>query len=180
MLELEELRRRCREGEPFRYLYFWGHQPSKDGRITAACLSQWFPAIFKIDEVTYPTAEHWMMASKARLFGDEGTLQKILATEDPKAAKAMGRLVKNFDDGIWKQHARRLVTEGNAAKFGQNQSLREYLVGTGDQVLVEASPYDDLWGIGLKATDERAKNPATWNGLNWLGFALMDVRTQLS
>jgi len=157
-----------------------GHQPSRDGRISASCLSQLFPSEFKIENVTYQTAEHWMMASKAGLFGDEDALQKILATEDPKSAKAIGRMVKNFDDGIWKEQARRLVTQGNVAKFVQNQPLRDYLLSTDDHVLVEASPYDDLWGIGLKTSDERAKDPATWNGGNWLGFALMDVRNRLT
>lgn len=180
MLDLEQLRRRCSNGEQFRYLFFWGHQPSKDGKITASCLSQWFAASFKIDKVPYATAEHWMMASKARLFGDEETLQQILSAEDPKTAKSLGRQVRNFDSDIWTKNCRRLVTEGNVAKFSQNEALRAFLLGTEDQVLVEASPHDRIWGIGLKATDEKAKHPATWEGENLLGFALMDVRAQLS
>jgi ribA/ribD-fused uncharacterized protein len=99
--------------------------------------------------------------------------------DDPKTAKALGRTVKNFDDDLWKANARRLVTEGNLAKFEQNGELRAFLVGTGNLVLVEASPYDRIWGIGLMADDERAKNPATWQGQNLLGFALMDVRDKL-
>ena len=86
---------------------------------------------------------------------------------------------KNFDDEVWKENARRLVTEGNVAKFSQNDDLREFLLGTGEAVVVEASPYDRIWGIGLKASDERAKHPDTWQGQNLLGFALMDVRDQL-
>ena len=180
MLDLDELRRRCAQGEEFRYLFFWGHQPAKDGKITASCLSQWFAASLQIGNVLYLTAEHWMMASKARLFGDDETRQQILAAADPKTAKALGRQVKNFDDDAWKENCRRLVTEGNVAKFSQNETLRAYLLGTEDQVLVEASPYDRIWGIGLKATDDKAKHPATWEGQNLLGFALMDVRAQLS
>ena len=180
MLDLEQLRRRCSDGEQFRYLFFWGHQPSKDGKITALCFSQWFAASFKIDNVLYATAEHWMMASKARLFGDDETLQQILSAADPKTAKALGRQVRNFDNDVWTKNCRQLVTEGNVAKFGQNEVLRSFLLGTEDQVLVEASPYDRIWGIGLKATDEKAKDPATWEGENLLGFALMDVRAQLS
>ena len=179
MLDLEQLRRRCSDGEQFRYLFFWGHQPSRDGTITASCLSQWFAVSFTIDNVYYATAEHWMMASKARLFGDDVTLQQILSAADPKTAKSLGRKVENFDDNVWKQHCRRLVTEGNVAKFSQNDSLRAFLLATEDHVLVEASPYDRIWGIGLKATDEKAKHPATWEGENLLGFALMDVREQL-
>jgi ribA/ribD-fused uncharacterized protein len=178
-LDLAQLRRRCSEGEQFRYLFFWGHPPAKDGRITQSCLSQWFASPFKIDDVVYPTAEHWMMASKAKMFGDDESLQKILENVDPKTAKALGRGVLNFDDKIWRKNCRRLVTEGNLAKFGQNEALRQFLLATGDQVLVEASPYDRIWGIGLKAIDEKAQDPETWQGQNLLGFALMDVRAEL-
>lgn len=120
------------------------------------------------------------MASKARLFGDEETLAEILNSNDPKTAKALGRKVKNFDDVVWPQNARRLVTEGNVAKFGQNAALGKFLLETGKAVLVEASPYDRIWGIGLKAEDKNAKHPDTWQGQNLLGFALMDVRNELS
>lgn len=179
MLSLEQLRRRCADGEQLRYLYFWGHQPSRNGKITSSCLSQWFAASFTIDDVFYATAEHWMMASKARLFGDDEALRNILTAADPKTAKALGRKVRNFDEAVWGKNCRQLVTDGNLAKFSQNEPLRDFLLSTGDQVLVEASPYDRIWGIGLKATDEKAKHPATWEGQNLLGFALMDVRTQL-
>lgn len=179
MLDLASLRRRCAEGEKFRFLLFWGHQPSKDDRITASCLSQWYGASFEIAGIVYPTAEHWMMASKARLCNDDHTLHEILESNDPKTAKALGRKVKDFDDEIWKESCRRLVTDGNVAKFSQNDDLREFLLATEDQVIVEASPYDRIWGIGLKADDERAKHPDTWQGQNLLGFALMDVREAL-
>ena len=179
-MDLAELRLRCKAGESFRYLLFWGHQVAKDGRITASCLSQWYPAAFQIDGIGYPTAEHWMMASKARLFGDNETLAQILGSPDPKAAKALGRTVRNFEGGVWDAQARRLVAEGNLAKFGQNAELRTWLLATEEQVLVEASPFDRIWGIGLAATDPRAAHPETWDGQNLLGFALMDVRAELA
>ena len=179
MLNVNDLRRRCADGEQFRYLFFWGHQPSKDGSITQSCLSQWFAASFEIDGVSYPTAEHWMMASKARLFSDEESLELILTSIDPKTAKALGRKVKGFDGDVWDTHCLRLVTAGNAAKFRQNPNLRDYLLSTESLVLVEASPYDRIWGIGLRATAEKAKHPDTWEGQNLLGFALMDVRSAL-
>ena len=119
------------------------------------------------------------MASKARLFEDEETLGEILVAPDAKTAKALGRKVLNFDDDVWKANARRLVTKGNVAKFEQNEELKKFLLGTGDAVLVEASPYDRIWGIGLKAGDGRAMHPDTWQGQNLLGFALMDVRSGL-
>ena len=179
MLDITELRRRCADGEEFRYLLFWGHQPSKDGSIPQSCLSQWFAASFEIEGIVYSTAEHWMMASKARLFSDDESFQLILTSPDPKTAKTLGRKVKGFDGDVWDANCRRLVTEGNVAKFGQNSTLRAYLLSTDNLMLVEASPYDQIWGIGLKATDEKAKHPDTWEGQNLLGFALMDVRVAL-
>ena len=180
MLDLNTLRQLCSDGESFEYTFFWGHQPAKDGRITKTCFSQWFPAPFEVNGQFYATAEHWMMAEKARLFGDAEVLAQILKTGDPREAKALGRKVSNFDESVWNENARRSVTEGNVAKFSQNDELRDFLLDTGDSVLVEASPYDRIWGIGLKSDDERASHPDTWQGQNLLGFALMDVREQLN
>lgn len=120
------------------------------------------------------------MAGKARLFGDLEILEQILKAPEPKTAKALGRKVRGFDDQLWKANARRIVTEGNLAKFGQNESLKAFLLGTGSQILVEASPSDRIWGIGLGSSDPRANDPATWLGTNLLGFALMDVREALA
>lgn len=179
MLDLDTLRSRCAAGETFEYVYFWGHQPAKNGRITKSCFSQWFASSFVIDGIQYSTAEHWMMASKARLFGDQDSVAEILRAPDPKAAKALGRTVKNFDENTWTQHALRFVIEGNVAKFGQNEGLRAFILGTGNIVLVEASPDDRIWGIGLKSDNPEAQHPATWQGQNLLGFALMEVRETL-
>lgn len=179
MLTLNALRERCSNGETFEFLFFWGHRPSKSGQVTKSCFSQWYDASFTVDGIHYKTAEHFMMAGKARLFGDEAALEQILAAPEPKTAKALGRKVKGFDETQWKENARRLVTEGNLAKFSQNDDFRQFLLSTGNAVLVEASPYDRIWGIGLKADDERAQHPDTWRGQNLLGFALMDVRQQL-
>lgn len=179
MLELNTLRKRCEDGESFDYHYFWGHQPSKDGTITKSCFSQWYVSPFSIEGEYYTTAEHRMMASKARLFKDDESLAQILRSSRPNEAKALGRKVRNFDEDSWKKNSRRLVTEGNVAKFSQNADLKTFLISTGDAVLVEASPYDRICGIGLKADDRRATHPATWQGQNLLGFALMDVRKAL-
>ncbi len=176
MLDRKSLIERCQNGEQFEYLLFWGHTPAKDGSVTKSCFSQWFVAPFTVNGIVYPTAEHWMMAGKARLFQDEVTLAKILDATDPKTAKALGRQVKGFQDVAWKATARNLVTEGNIAKFSQNEGLKEFLLATGTKVLVEASPYDRIWGIGLGAADPKAMHPTTWQGENLLGFALMDVR----
>jgi ribA/ribD-fused uncharacterized protein len=162
-----------------KFLFFWGHQPSKDGRITAACFSQWWPSPFMVNGIRYPTAEHWMMAGKARLFGDEEAASKILTAGSPKQVKQFGREVRGFDEAKWDREKRRIVTDGCQHKFGQNAALRAFLLSTGDQVLVEASPVDRVWGVGLAADDDRAANPLLWRGDNLLGFALMEARDRL-
>lgn len=120
-----------------------------------------------------------MMAAKARLCGDAETAGKILAAPHPGAAKALGRQVRGFDEQRWVQHRFEVVVAGNLAKFGQHRQLGDFLAGTGSRVLVEASPRDRVWGIGLAADDERARSPERWQGLNLLGFSLMEVRRQL-
>ena len=179
MLDLRTLINRSLNGESFDYVYFWSHQTSKSGEITKSCCSQWYPSPFIVGDTLYATAEHWMMAEKARLFKDDETLAQIIDSTDPREAKELGRKVRNFDSTRWTKEARRIVTEGNMAKFEQNDELKAFLISTGDAVLVEASPHDNIWGIGLQEDDERAKHPQTWLGKNLLGFALMDVREAL-
>lgn len=172
------VREAVQQGRRLKYLFFWGHRPRREGVVDAACLSQWWPAAFEVDGIDYPTAEHWMMAAKARLFGDDAAAERIVAARHPGEAKAEGRKVRGFDEAVWEAHRYDLVVRGNAAKFGQHEDLGAYLRGTGDRVLVEASPVDRVWGIGMAATDDHVEDPETWRGLNLLGFALMDVRAR--
>ncbi|HVK67299.1 MAG TPA: NADAR family protein [Polyangium sp.] len=167
-------------GEPLDFLFFWGHTPSKEGALGPFILSQWYPAPFVVRGQRYTAAEHFMMAEKARLFGDEATRAKILATEDPGKAKALGREVRDFDEARWREHRYGIVVEASLAKFGQNTALGDWLRGTGSKILVEASPKDAIWGIGLGASNQHATDPRAWRGLNLLGFALMDAREGLA
>jgi ribA/ribD-fused uncharacterized protein len=171
-----ELMRLIESGARVRYLHFWGHRPRPDGTIGPSCLSQWWPAPFTAHGVEFPTAEHFMMWSKARLFGDEAVAARILTVEHPNEAKTLGRQVSGFDEATWARERFAIVTAASLAKFDQHDDLRSFLVGTGDRVLVEASPHDRVWGIGLTADDERAADPDRWLGLNLLGYALMDAR----
>lgn len=161
------------------FLMFWGHRPPPSGGVGKGCLSQWWPADFTVDGVAYRSAEHFMMAAKALLFGDADAAERIRQAPNPGAAKAVGREVRGFDEQRWADRRFDLVVAGNLAKFGQHQDLREFLLGTGNRVLVEAAPNDQVWGIGLAADDVRAASPGHWPGLNLLGFALMEVRHQL-
>jgi ribA/ribD-fused uncharacterized protein len=176
---MEELIEQVSSNRRIKYLFFWGHAPRRDGSIGASCLSQWWPSPFVVDGVRYATAEHWMMAGKARLFGDAEAERQALDAGSPAAAKRAGRLVRGFDDAIWERERSAIVRAGSVHKFGQNAELRDFLLATGDRVLVEASPLDRVWGIGLAADDERAQDPALWRGLNLLGFALMEAREEL-
>jgi len=161
------------------FLTFWGHRPPAAGGVGKGCLSQWWPVDFTVDGMTYPSAEHFMMAAKALLFGDTETADRVRQAPNPGAAKALGREVRGFDEQRWAERRFDLVVAGNLAKFGQHEDLLGFLLGTGSRVLVEASPQDAIWGIGLAADDDRAASPENWPGLNLLGFALMEVRHQL-
>lgn len=179
-LSVADLCQRVREGEQFSYLCFWGHRKPANGKPGASCMSQWYEAPFSVDGSHYRTAEHYMMAEKARLFGDETTRAAILQAGTPDAAKSLGRKVAGFDEARWNAQRFEIVVQANLGKFGQNPALAAYLHGTGNQVLVEASPLDAIWGIGLAADHADARNPEGWRGENLLGFALMAVRQQLA
>ncbi|MEV5188203.1 NADAR family protein [Streptomyces werraensis] len=175
----EALIEAVRAGERVKYLHFWGHRPLPDGRVGASCLSQWWPSPFTVDGVEYATAEHWMMAAKARLFDDTEGERRVLAAGHPSEAKKAGRLVRGFDEEIWRRERFGIVVEGSVHKFAAHGELRSFLLNTGDRVLVEASPVDRVWGIGLAADAEAANDPTRWRGPNLLGFALMEARRRL-
>ena len=175
----EELAVAVRAGRRFEYLFFWGHTPRADGEVDASCLSQWYPASFVVEGVRYLTAEHFMMAEKARLFGDLKKLAAILEAATPRDAKALGRKVSPFDQTLWNDRCVDVVVRGNVAKFGADERLRSFLLSTGEKVLVEASPRDTVWGIGLGRDNPKARDPSQWRGRNLLGFALMEARTRL-
>ena len=120
-----------------------------------------------------------MMAEKARLFRDEENRQRAIAAKSPGEAKAIGRLVTNFNEAAWTKKRFDIVVVGNLHKFSQNEALKQYLLGTQSRVLVEASPVDKIWGIGLAADNPNCENPRMWQGPNLLGFALMEVRSRL-
>lgn len=123
--------------------------------------------------------EQYMMYNKAKLFNDHSTAAEIMCVRDPKKIKALGRKVKNFKEEVWDKNKFEIVVRGNVLKFSQNKELKEFLLSTNDAVLVEASPYDKVWGVGLKRDDIKINNPNKWQGENLLGFAIMEVREEL-
>lgn len=167
------------QGEPIKYIFFWGHSAKGNEEIGKFIFSQWYPSPFVVDDVEYKTAEHWMMARKAILFGDNEIFEKILEAEKPGEVKELGRQIRGFDEVKWNAQKFEIVKTGNVHKFSQDSRLKEFLINTGDRVLVEASPTDSVWGIGLSQDAKLVENPHTWKGQNLLGFALMEARDVL-
>ena len=161
------------------FVFFWGHTDRGRGDVTKACLSQWHRCSFTVDGQYYNCAEQYMMAEKARIFNDEPIREQIMRETDQITIKKLGRRVSGFDGAIWEGERYDVVFKGNEAKFTQNPHLQEFLLGTGDKILVEASPKDTIWGIGLDEFNPDALDPRTWRGKNLLGFTLMDVRQRL-
>jgi ribA/ribD-fused uncharacterized protein len=150
------------------FLFFWG-----------GTYSQWCPSDFTIEGIVYNTCEQYMMAKKALLFGDAETYTKIMAASNPRTQKALGRQVKGFDKDKWEAVCRDIVYNANYAKFTQNPFMKAELLATGSLEIVEASPEDKIWGIGLAEDNPLAWDRKTWQGTNWLGLAIMEVRKTL-
>ena len=159
-------------------LLFYGHKTTDE--ITEMCLSQWYPCEFEAEGTKYTSAEQYMMAEKARLFGDEEIRAQILKTSDPAICKKLGRKVRNFNQEKWNKNRENIARKGNFYKFSQNAKLREFLLSTGDKILVEASPRDRIWGIGMGKSNPDALDPAKWRGRNLLGFAIMAARKKIA
>ena len=175
----ESLIEHIASGASVNWLFFWGHTPKTETVVDKACLSQWFPRAFVVDGVRYASAEHYMMGAKARLFADEAAFARVLEAKTPAEAKQIGREVQSYDEHAWRKARFPAVVEGNIAKFGQHPDLRDFLLATNDAVLVEASPRDRIWGIGMGASNPDARDPRKWRGENLLGFALMEARERL-
>ncbi len=154
------------------YKFFWC---GRDGSF-----SQWNASPFYLDGLMYGCSEQYMMASKATLFDDVDIFNKIMDTESPELQKALGRQVKNFDEAKWNKVAKFIVYRGNYAKYSQNLSMLAELLETQGSLLVEASPYDKVWGIGLTETQANRINWNDWPGKNWLGEMLTKVREDLA
>lgn len=151
------------------HIYFWN-----------GIYSQWEPSEFRIDGAKYNCAEQYMMAEKARLFNDIEAYTDIMLTKSPSEQKAIGRRVKNFDPVKWNEVCRLVVYRANHAKFSQNPKLLEELIASHPKKIVEASPYDTIWGVGLHFTDDKILDEKNWKGQNLLGEAIMQVRSDLT
>jgi len=155
---------------PNNFVFFW-RPNEKNGHF-----SQWYLSNFVVDGVEYVCAEQYMMAKKAVLFGDTSMHNRIMRETDPAKHQQLGRRVANFVADVWNANCRQIVFQASVAKFSQNEHLQQLLLGTGDKILVEASPKDKIWGIGLDRDNPDALHPSKWKGTNFLGEALMQAR----
>ena len=174
---VEDLIKEKKDWQKKDFIFFWKIRKGKE--VNKSCLSQWYPSEFIIKGRRYNCAEQYMMAQKALLFEDEESYKKIIASSEPKEIKALGRKVKGFDPVKWDEEKYRIVREGNFAKFTQKQELKDYLVSTEGKILVETSPYDNVWGIGVTESNPDILDPSKWKGQNLLGFILMDIRDEI-
>ena len=152
-----------------KYTFFWNGP-----------FSQWDASPFMdLTGLMYNCCEQAMMAHKAMTFKDEESFKKIMGTTSPREQKALGRKVKNFNPKVWDVMSSLIVYDMNLLKFSQNKKHQEALLKTGDTILVEASPYDKIWGVSMSEDDSRINDMSQWKGQNRLGFILTRVREVL-
>ena len=176
--DIDKIKQIVRSKPETTIIYFWGHTPNPK-KMTVACFSQWYDCYFEVDGIQYHTTEQYMMASKAKLFGDNEVYNEIMTANNPYDYKKLGRKVRNFEPEPWDARKSEIVVEGNKSKFGQNPDIKEFLLSTGDAILVEASPFDKIWGIGIDRETAMKGTVEQWQGENLLGCALMEVRDYL-
>ncbi len=152
------------------HAYFWN-----------SIYSQWFnrPKLFQEDGIWYSTSEKYMMMKKAELMGDMDTWKKMKAIDNPRGIKALGREVKNWNETLWLENREPIVIQGNTLKFTQNRDLLEIMKNHKKLILVEGSPDDTIWGVGLHFDDDLILDEKNWKGLNLLGKDIMIVRDRI-
>ncbi len=151
------------------------HNPEEENGY----LSNWFLSDFQVDGKLFTSMEQYMMYSKAMLFQDVEIAERIMSTTNVGKIKALGRVVKQYNDVVWNGMRQIIIYEGLLAKFSQNEELKKLLLSTDNAILAECAVQDRIWGIGCSMKDEKRFDMDSWNGQNLLGFALIKVRSDL-
>lgn len=152
------------------FVFFWG---------TKSPFSNWHPSPFIHDGVLFNCSEQFMMVNKALLFEDIETAEKVMETNSPKRQKELGREVKGFNREVWLRNCVPIMVPGLVSKFRQNSNCYETMKNSIGKIIVEASPVDPIWGIGLAEDNPLAWDQETWKGLNLLGECLMKTREEI-
>lgn len=150
-----------------KYIFFW-----------SGIYSQWHLQSMTdiVSGIKFNCSEQYMMWSKAMLFNDSETADKILNTLIPKEQKDLGKLVKGFEQTIWDNNKYQIVSNACMLKFTQNPKLLSELLNSDNKIFVEASPFDRIWGIGMREDERGVEDENNWKGENLLGYALVDTR----
>jgi len=156
---LGQLQNDFRKGVQPKYLFFWGHRPTKDGSVSQSCLSQWWMAPFKVEGSTFASAEHWMMHQKALLFSDGEMAAAILEAKSSAQAKKLGRKVKDFSPEVWEAHKYQIVVAGNHHKFSQHPELQTFLVNTKTACWSRPAQWIEFGGLGWQKIIPILKTP---------------------
>jgi ribA/ribD-fused uncharacterized protein len=156
------------------WIFFWGEN-KEYGQF-----SNFFPSEFTVDGVKYNCSEQYFMKKKQELFdkSNEKLSKEILQEQNPKKIKEYGRKVKNFNEDLWNLHKYKIMLDANYHKYSQNPQLLQMLLNSKDSILVEASPFDRIWGIGYNKKNA-LENKNNW-GQNLLGKVLMELRSKLA
>jgi ribA/ribD-fused uncharacterized protein len=178
--DLTWLKQQYDSGVQPEFLFFTEMTATQNTAAAQMMLAQWYPSSFSVEGDEYLHAAHWMMVQKAKLFDDYESATSLLTLRDDREIRSRGRKIAGFDQRRWDDNKYSIVVLGNLHKFSQHQALRAYISGTHPLVLTEANPDDRVWGIGMRENAPGATNPHLWKGLNLLGFALMEVRDNLS
>ena len=153
-----------------KFTFFWGSDSP---------FSNWYMSSFIHEGREYNCSEQYMMYKKAMLFKDFDVADMIMEQAHPRKQKFLGRQVRGFDEHIWMAKCEDIMVPGLVSKFLQDTYCLNTILDSGDSILVEASPYDKIWGIGMAEDDPRATNPSKWEGKNLLGKVLMRVRDEI-
>lgn len=155
-----------------KFNFFWGRNDVESNFYQ--------PVSFTDGDLIFNCSEQYFMYKKALHFEDYLTAEKIINSKDPEKQKQLGRQVAGFNREEWNQVSRRYMYEAVYLKFSQDEKLKQHLLDTAGLENVEASPFDDIWGIKLRETDYRASIKSEWKGKNWLGIILDEVREELA
>lgn len=152
------------------YFFFYGSKSP---------FSQWYRCSFSVQGVHFTCAEQYMMYNKALLFDDNDIANAIINSGyNPQKNKEQGHQVRGFNSDKWDREKQSIVWTGNYYKFSQNQEILNLLLKTSPKILVEASPSDNVWGIGLSLEDPNRFDEYQWKGSNLLGFILTSLREE--